>query len=62
MKWSPQGGSANTTLGRQDVPQNDLSIVGDNYAEAARMFNTYRKKGIQGSHFDFLICADSKRH
>ena len=40
----------------------DLSIVGDDYVEAARMFNTCRKKGVQGSHIDFLICAVSKRH
>ena len=40
----------------------DLSIVGDDYVQAARMFNTCRKKGVQGSHIDFLICAVSKRH
>ena len=40
----------------------DLAIVSEDYVEAARMFNACRKKGVQGSHIDFLICAVSKRH
>ena len=40
----------------------DLAIVSDDYVEAARMFSVCRKKGVQGSHIDFLICAVSKRH
>ena len=40
----------------------DLTIVRGDYVEAARMFNACRKKGVQGSHIDFLICAVSKRH
>ncbi len=40
----------------------DLEIVSSDYEEAARMFNTCRKKGVQGSHTDFLICAISIRH
>ena len=40
----------------------DLAIVSEDYVEAARMFNACRKKGVQGSHTDFLICAVSKRH
>ena len=40
----------------------DLAIVSEDYVEAARMFNACRKKGVQDSHIDFLICAVSKRH
>ncbi len=40
----------------------NLAIVSEDYVEAARMFNACRKKGVQGSHIDFLICAVSKRH
>ena len=40
----------------------DLGIVCEDYVEAARMFSACRKKGVQGSHVDFLICAVSKRH
>ena len=40
----------------------DLAIVSEDYVEAARMFKACRKKGVQGSHIDFLICAVSKRH
>lgn len=40
----------------------DLPIVSDDYVEAARAYNTCRKKGVQGSHIDFLICAVAKRH
>ena len=43
--------------------QNKLSIYTDwpieteDYELAAKFFNECRKKGIQGSHIDFLICA-----
>jgi predicted nucleic acid-binding protein len=40
----------------------DLPIVSEDYERAAGMFNDCRKKGIQGSHVDFLICAVSVNH
>ena len=40
----------------------DLPIVKADYEEAARVFNACRKKGIQGSHVDFLICTAAMRH
>lgn len=40
----------------------DLPIVAEDYVEAARAYNTCRKKGVQGSHIDFLICAVAMRH
>jgi predicted nucleic acid-binding protein len=40
----------------------DLAIVSEDYVEAARMFNACRKKGVQGSHIDFLICTNYARH
>ena len=40
----------------------DLPIVQSDYEEAARLYNTCRGKGIQGSHIDFLICAVAIRH
>ena len=35
----------------------DILITSDDYEQAASFFNICRKKGIQGSHTDFLICA-----
>lgn len=35
----------------------DITLVTHDYETAAEMFNACRKKGIQGSHVDFLICA-----
>ncbi len=35
----------------------DIPIETEHYELAARLFNHCRKKGIQGSHVDFLICA-----
>jgi len=35
----------------------DLKITTLDYETAADFFNTCRKKGVQGSHIDFLICA-----
>jgi len=38
------------------------SLIQDSdYEIAAEMCNQCRKKGIQGSHIDFLICAVAKR-
>lgn len=39
----------------------DEPIVTGDYESAARMFNTCRAKGVQGSHTDFLICAVASR-
>ena len=36
-------------------------IIDDDYVEGASFFNICRKKGIQGSHIDLLICAISIR-
>lgn len=40
----------------------DIPIVADDYVTAARLFNLCRKKGIQGSNTDFLICAVAIRN
>jgi predicted nucleic acid-binding protein len=40
----------------------DLPITTDDYVTAARFFNLCRRKGIQGSNTDFLICAVAVRH
>ena len=39
----------------------DQSILTTDYVEAARLFDTCRSNGIQGSLSDFLICAVSLR-
>lgn len=39
----------------------DEPIVTGDYESAARMFNTCRANGVQGSHTDFLICAVAGR-
>ena len=36
-------------------------IVDADYESAAEMCNACRRKGVQGSHIDFLICAVAKR-
>ena len=36
---------------------NDLPITTRDYETAADFYNICRKKGVQGSHIDFLICA-----
>ena len=41
---------------------NDLCLEKQDYELAAEYFNVARKKGIQGSNTDFLICAISTRH
>jgi len=35
----------------------DLPITTRDYETAAGFYNACRKKGVQGSHIDFLICA-----
>ncbi|MGE3921007.1 MAG: PIN domain-containing protein [Gammaproteobacteria bacterium] len=40
----------------------DLPIVTEDYEHAAELSNTLRKKGIQGSSIDFLICTLSHKH
>ena len=38
---------------------NDFFINQYDYETASELFNICRKKGVQGSHIDFLICAVS---
>ena len=40
----------------------DLELDTHDYELAAKYFNVARKKGIQGSNTDFLICAISSKH
>ena len=40
----------------------DLLAETSDHTEAARFFNLCRKKGIQGSPVDFLICAQAHRN
>jgi hypothetical protein len=40
----------------------DLEIKTEDYEVAAQMSNACRRKGIQGSHTDFLICAVAVRY
>jgi predicted nucleic acid-binding protein len=40
----------------------DLALTSEDYELGAEFLNVTRKKGIQGSNTDFLICAISKRH
>ena len=40
----------------------DLTLEREDYELAVEYFNALRKKGIQGSSTDFLICAISSRH
>lgn len=39
----------------------DLEVLPDDYEEAAAMFNTCRRRGVQGSNTDYLLCAVSRR-
>ena len=39
----------------------DLPLEEDYYVTAAKLFNTCRGKGVQGSNTDFLICAVALR-
>ena len=43
-------------------PFPDLSLNPDDYVMAARFFNLCRRKGVQGSNTDFLICAVAVGH
>ncbi len=36
-------------------------IIDDDYVQAAKFSNICRKKGVQGSHIDFLICSVAYR-
>ncbi len=40
----------------------DLTILTDDYVQAAKLYNLCRSKGIQGSNTDFLICAVAVRN
>ena len=40
----------------------ELDLVGSDYERAAMLHNVCRRKGIQGSAIDFLICAVSLRY
>jgi len=39
----------------------DVEIVTEDYEQAAAFLNICRKKGVQGSNTDFLICAIAAR-
>ena len=39
----------------------DLLATSDDHLVAAKFFNACRRKGVQGSHSDFLICAQAFR-
>jgi predicted nucleic acid-binding protein len=39
-----------------------MPIDRSDYERAAHVFNACRRKGIQGSNIDFLICAVAHRH
>lgn len=39
----------------------DLLADSADHSQAARFFNTCRRKGVQGSPVDFLICAQAHR-
>jgi predicted nucleic acid-binding protein len=40
----------------------DIPLRTEEYIAAAKNYNQCRKKGIQGSHIDFLICAVAQNH
>lgn len=40
----------------------DLKLVPADFEHAAECFNSCRRKGVQGSNTDFLICAVAQRH
>jgi hypothetical protein len=40
----------------------DLGITSDDYELAAEFYNACRKRGVQGSHIDFLLCAVAARN
>ena len=45
------------TVQRKLAPFDDLEVAKEDYVEAARLYNVCRRRGVQGSHVDFLICA-----
>lgn len=47
------------TEAMEAFPDEELST--EDYVEAARCFNRCRRKGVQGSNTDFLLCAVSLR-
>jgi predicted nucleic acid-binding protein len=40
----------------------DLKLTTEDYEIAAEFYNKCRRKGVQGSHIDFLICAAAHRN
>ena len=40
----------------------DLEVSSEDHVRAASFFNRCRRKGVQGSNTDFLICAAAHRH
>ncbi len=40
----------------------DLKLTTEDYEIAAEFYNQCRRKGVQGSHIDFLICAAAHRN
>ena len=40
----------------------DLPAMTEDYVTAAKYFNSFHSKGIQGSNIDFLICAMANRN
>ena len=42
-------------------PFPDLAIHGTDYEHGARFYNLCRRRGVQGSNTDFLICAVASR-
>jgi predicted nucleic acid-binding protein len=40
----------------------DLEIITEDYETAAQMSNACLRKGVQGSHTDFLFCATANRY
>lgn len=40
----------------------DITLKQEDYEKAAEIYNGCRKKGIQGSHIDFLICGVALNH
>jgi len=40
----------------------DLRLTTEDYEIAAEFYNQCRRKGVQGSHIDFLICAAAHRN
>lgn len=43
-------------------PFTDHALQQEDFEEAANCFNRCRRKGVQGSNTDFLLCAVSLRH